>query len=49
MAEDEIKMNVNINLTDKNGQPLNVEVQKPEILTETFDLQNDYNIKKEGE
>ncbi|MCM1416377.1 MAG: hypothetical protein NC430_10695 [bacterium] len=34
--EDIIKMNTDINITDSNGNPIQVNTQSPEFLTETF-------------
>lgn len=35
---DIIKMNTDINLTDCNGNPIQIETPRPEYITETFDF-----------
>ena len=36
MSDDEIKMNTTTQLTDVNGNPIQVQTQPPEYLTESF-------------
>lgn len=45
MSEDVIKVNITSNLTDTNGQPINIQTQQPEVILETFTL-NDSTPKK---
>lgn len=46
MSDDVIKMNVTTQLTDSNGQPIQVNTQQPEYLVETFSFK-DSNSKSE--
>lgn len=36
MSDDEIKINIKKQVTDINGNPIEVKVQSPEYITETF-------------
>ncbi|MBC5745862.1 hypothetical protein FMM74_020490 [Lachnospiraceae bacterium MD308] len=48
--DDIIKMNTDIVINDVNGQPIPVEVQSPEYLTETFSwdgIERNHAIKKD--
>lgn len=36
MSEDEIKINITTNLTNTKGEPIPVNTQQPEYMTETF-------------
>jgi len=38
---DIIKMNTNTNMTDSNGQPIQIKVPQPEYITETFNMHSD--------
>ena len=42
MSQDEIKMDITTQLTDRTGQPIEVKTQQPEYLVETFSI-NDTN------
>lgn len=42
---DIIKMNTNINITDSNGNPIQIDTPRPEYITETFEFNpNNYKI-----
>lgn len=47
MSNDEIKMDVNVQLTDKSGQPIEVRTQQPEYMVETFSFDNANNLTSE--
>ena len=42
MSDDEIKMNITTQLTDSNGQPIQIQTQQPEYLVETFSWDSGY-------